>query len=88
MAKTMRRIALQLDRILTILIVSMFLRAENLLIINLFNKFSAVINHKRRFAMEKKEITFDEYYDLDNVYNCDSDELYASKDGEASFGYN
>ena len=38
--------------------------------------------------MEKKEITFDEYYDLDNVYNCDSDELYASKDGEASFGYN
>lgn len=39
--------------------------------------------------MSKQVFVFDEVYDLDNVYNCDSDELYAtSGNGESSVWYN
>lgn len=38
--------------------------------------------------MNKNVFAFDETYDLDNVYNCESDELYAAKGGESSVWYN
>lgn len=31
--------------------------------------------------MDKRAFTFNETYELDNVYNYDSDELYAGRDG-------
>lgn len=39
--------------------------------------------------MNKQVFAFDETYDLDNVYNSDSDELYAGHNGsESSVWYN
>lgn len=38
--------------------------------------------------MDKKVFSFDEAYELDNVYNSDSNELYAGQGGESSVWYN
>ena len=39
--------------------------------------------------MKKTATSYDETYELDNVYNCDSDELYTSlTGGESSVWYN
>ena len=42
------------------------------------------INPKMRIVMSKKANSFDETYELDNVYNCDSDELYSGLAGGES----
>ena len=44
---------------------------------------------KEEVAMKKKYFSFDETYELDNVYNGEADELYAtSGSGESSVWYN
>lgn len=39
--------------------------------------------------MNKTVFAYDEAYELDNVYNCDNNELYATQSGgESSVWYN
>ncbi len=38
--------------------------------------------------MKRKYFSFDETYELDNVYNCEDDERYGSSDEESSVWYN
>ncbi len=45
------------------------------------------LHQKRRIVMDKKVFAFDETYDLDNVYNSESDELYAERSGDSSVWY-
>ena len=37
--------------------------------------------------MKNKVFAYDESYELDNVYNCENDELYAGNNGESSVWY-
>ena len=52
-------------------------------------KLPTIYNRKEGSAMKKQVFSYDESYDLDNVYNCENDELYAEVGGgESSVWYN